>query len=130
MAEHYVHLGRNIKRLREMLGIKQEALAIEMGGDWNQKKISLLESKDVIDADLLALVAKGLKMPVEAIENFNDDAAVNIISSTFNTHDHAIGMNNNCQLTFNPVNKIIELFERMLKDKEEMIKKLEEMVRK
>lgn len=26
-----------------MLGTKQEALSIEMGGDWNQKKISLLE---------------------------------------------------------------------------------------
>ena len=37
-----VHEGHNIKRFREMLGIKQDALAFELGEDWNQKKISLL----------------------------------------------------------------------------------------
>jgi len=29
-----IHQGRNIKRFREMLGIKQEAFAIELGEDW------------------------------------------------------------------------------------------------
>jgi hypothetical protein len=33
-----IHQGRNVKRFREMLGIKQEALAYELGDDWNQKK--------------------------------------------------------------------------------------------
>jgi DNA-binding XRE family transcriptional regulator len=33
-----IHQGRNIKRFREMLGIKQEALAHELGEDWSQKK--------------------------------------------------------------------------------------------
>lgn len=28
-----IHQGRNIKRFREMLGIKQEALAFELGDD-------------------------------------------------------------------------------------------------
>lgn len=31
-----VHEGKNVKRIREMLGIKQEALAFELGDDWNQ----------------------------------------------------------------------------------------------
>ena len=31
-----------------MLGIKQGALAHELGEDWNQKKISLLEQKEEI----------------------------------------------------------------------------------
>lgn len=43
--EKQIHEGRNVKRIREMLGIKQDALAIELGDDWNQKKISLLEGK-------------------------------------------------------------------------------------
>lgn len=42
-----VHQGRNVKRFREMMGIKQEALAAQLGGDWSQKKISLLESKRI-----------------------------------------------------------------------------------
>ncbi len=41
-----IHQGKNVKRFREMLGIKQETLASELGNDWNQKKISLLEQKE------------------------------------------------------------------------------------
>jgi len=37
--EQKIHQGRNVKRFREMLGIKQEALAFDLGNDWNQKKI-------------------------------------------------------------------------------------------
>ena len=43
--EKTIHQGRNVKRFREMLGIKQEALAFELGDDWNQKKISLRNRK-------------------------------------------------------------------------------------
>lgn len=56
--EKIIHQGRNIKRFREMLGIKQEALANELGDDWNQRKISLLEQKDVVEDELLVQVAK------------------------------------------------------------------------
>ena len=35
---HKIHQGRNIKRFREMLGIKQDALAYELGDDWNQQR--------------------------------------------------------------------------------------------
>jgi len=36
--EQKIHQGRNIKRFREMLGIKQEALAFDLGEEWNQEK--------------------------------------------------------------------------------------------
>ena len=39
-----------------MLGIKQEALALELGDDWNQRKISLLEQKETIEPELLEQV--------------------------------------------------------------------------
>ena len=35
-----IHHGRNIKRFREMFGLEQEALALELGDDWSQKKVS------------------------------------------------------------------------------------------
>ena len=44
-----IHQGRNIKRFREMLGLKQEGLAYELGEDWSQKKVSLLEQKEVVE---------------------------------------------------------------------------------
>ena len=33
-----IHEGRNLKRFREMLAIKQDHLAFELGEDWNQQK--------------------------------------------------------------------------------------------
>lgn len=32
-----IHEGRNVKRFREMMGLKQEALAEKLGDDWTQK---------------------------------------------------------------------------------------------
>ena len=78
-----IHQGRNVKRFREMLGIKQEALAIELGDDWNQKKISLLEQKETIDDALLQQLAHALKIPADAIENFDEEQAVNVTANTF-----------------------------------------------
>ncbi len=57
-----------VKRIREMPGIKQDALAIELGDDRNQKKISLLEGKETIEPQILNEVAKALKVPVQAIK--------------------------------------------------------------
>lgn len=58
MPNKKIHQGRNIKRFREILGIKQDALAYELGEDWNQKKISLLEQKESVEKDILEQVAK------------------------------------------------------------------------
>lgn len=123
-----IHEGRNIKRIREMLGIKQEALASELGEDWTQKKISLLEAKETIEPEILEQVSKVLKVSAEAIKNFNEEAATNYIN-TFN--DNSTGAFNNFHCTFNPIDKIVQLYddkialyERMLREKNELIEKL------
>lgn len=94
-----IHQGRNIKRFREMLGIKQEALAYELGEDWNQKKTSLLEQKEEIEASLLSQIAEVLKLPVEAFQNFEEEQAVNIISNTFHNGSISYQKNDNCTST-------------------------------
>lgn len=135
--EHKVHEGRNVKRFREMLGIKQEALAIELGDDWTQKKVSLLEAKETIEPAILERVAGILKLPVEAIQNFDEEQAVNIISNTFNTHDQSSGMNVNPNFNINPAEKWMEALEEikrlnieLLKVKDEQIKMLESLINK
>ncbi|PQA93236.1 transcriptional regulator [Chryseobacterium shigense] len=130
MQNKKIHQGRNIKRFREMLGIKQEALAFELGDDWNQKKISLLEQKEMVESDILAQVAKILKVPAEAIENFDEEQAVNIISNTFTSNDTSTLNAVNIQPTFNPLDKMVELYERMLQQQKEMIEKLERLLEK
>ncbi len=125
-TERKIHHGRNVKRFREMLGMKQEALASELGEDWNQKKVSLLEAKEEIEPELLEQVAKVLKVPSEAIKNFDEEKAVQIISNTFNDSSVLNGIN--YYPTFNAIDKVVELYERMLKDKTNMIEKLEQML--
>jgi transcriptional regulator with XRE-family HTH domain len=90
-----IHQGRNVKRFREMLGLKQEALADQLGGDWSQKKISMLENKEIIDAASLDELSAALKVPAEAIKNFTEETAVNIISNTFTEHAILNGINYN-----------------------------------
>ncbi len=128
--ERHIHQGRNIKRFREMLGIKQEALAQELGEDWTQKKVSLLEAKETIDAALLDQVAGILKVPAEAIRNFDEETAMVNIQNNYegsNPQAGSVGVNyNNC--TFNPLDKMVELYERMLKQQEVMIEKLERLL--
>jgi len=132
--EKTIHQGRNVKRFREMLGIKQEALALELGDEWNQRKISLLEQKDVIESELLEQIAKVLKVPAEAIKNFDEEAAISYIN-TFNDNSvsHVIG--NHGTYNFNPIDKWVEvveenkkLYERLLKEKDEKITLLEKVL--
>ncbi len=124
--EHKIHEGRNVKRFREMLGIKQEALAFELGEDWNQKKVSLLETKETIDIPLLQQISSVLNIPVDAFKNFDEEQAVNVISNTFG--DHGIGYQRNDNCSFNPIDKMVELYERMLQQQKEMIEKLEKLI--
>lgn len=129
-----IHHGHNIKRLREMLDLKQDAIAFEL--NITQQSFSEIEQKEVIDSKVLKKIADIMKVPVEAIKNMNDEVTINYIN-TFNdevTNNSGcpFSYNNNC--TFNPLDKIIELYnekielyERMLKDKESMIEKLTEI---
>ncbi len=130
-----IHHGRNIKRFREMMGIKQEALAFSLGPDWSQKKISLLEQKEEVEEELLRQVGEILRIPVEAFQNFDEEQAVNIISNTFNKE--AFIANSGGTFQFNPLEEIkklheekIALYERMLKEKDEMMARLEKLLAK
>jgi transcriptional regulator with XRE-family HTH domain len=132
--EQKIHQGRNVKRFREMLGIKQEALAYDLGEDWNQKKISMLEQKDVIEDNLLKQISNSLKIPVEAFQNFDEEQAINIISNNFN--DQSNGYNYYPTFNVNPIEKWIEALEEikrlnleLLKTKDEHIRVLEKLLK-
>ena len=130
---HKIHEGRNVKRFREMLGIKQDALAFDL--DMSQQAVSLLEQKETIDTTLLQQISAILKVPVEAIQNFDEEQAINIIANTF--EGEAVAYAEQYKCTFNPIDKIVELheekialYERMLKEKDEMMARLEKLIEK
>jgi len=124
MEQRQVHQGRATKRIREILGIKQEELAIGLG--ITQQAVSLLEAKEVIDPKVLEDVAKILNVPIDAIKNFSEDGTVNIIANTFSPQSTLNAINYNP--TFNPIDKVVELLERMLREKDELIKEKDEII--
>lgn len=117
-----------------MLGMKQDLLASIMGDDWNQIKVSRLEAKEEIEDEILDEVARALKIPVEAIKRFDEEAAISIVANTFTDFkDNAIGINTNYHPTFNPIDKVMELFERLLaseKEKTDLMKEILEKMKK
>jgi transcriptional regulator with XRE-family HTH domain len=121
------HIGRNISRIRELRGMKQEALAMAIGV--SQQTISNIEASEAIDEDKLQMIAKELGVTADAIKNFSEDAVLNIISNTFNTNDNGIAIlkTESYHPNFNPLDKVVELYERLVqaeKDKVEYLEKL------
>lgn len=127
---HSNHIGRKISRVRELRGMKQEALALEIGV--SQQTISEIERSEVVKDKTLEKVAKALGVSVEGIKNFNEDAVLNIISNTFTSNDTSTLNAINFQPNFNPIEKIVQLndekialLERLLqseRDKVEFLK--------
>lgn len=129
------HIGRKIARMREILGIKQEALAQELG--ISQQAVSRLEQSENLEDERLEEVAKVLGVPAKAIENFNEEAAVNFINafndSTINGAGSFFSQNYHCQ--FNPIDKLFEtleenrrLYTALLKEKDEKIALMERLL--
>jgi transcriptional regulator with XRE-family HTH domain len=119
------HIGRNISRIRELRGMKQEALAISIGV--SQQAVSNIEGSETVDEERLNTIAEALGVSVEAIKNFSDEVVLNNIQ---NNYEGAVindgpTVNHNC--SFNPLDKIVELYERLVqaeKDKVEYLEKL------
>ena len=125
------HHGHAIKRIRRTLGVKQEALASDLG--LSQAQISTYEHKKVIDDGMIEKFAKALNVAPALIKELEEDPVTVIIeNNTLEKGNIIAGDNNN----FNPdpVDRIIELsnektalYERMLeleKEKNALLEKL------
>ncbi len=124
------HIGRKITRIRELRGIKQEYIAMELGV--SQQTVSRMEASESVDADLLEKVAGILGVTTEAIKNFSEEAVFNYFN---NFHDSSSGdFRQHC--TFNPIDKLVELFEenknlyeRLLKSEQEKNELLKQQIK-
>ena len=111
-------------------GLNQDVLAEEIGV--SQATLSGYEKKETLEQEILDKIAVALNIPVEAITELDNAASINIVSSTL--YDKAGSIFNNP--TFNPIDKVIELYneknalyERMLKEKDSVIELLKEIVK-
>ncbi len=108
-----LHIGRKISKLRELRGIKQETLAAELG--ISQQAVSKIEQSAEVEEDALEKIAKVLGVTVEGLKHFTEDSVFNNIN---NFHDQSI------QNNFNPIEKVIELYERLLASEKEKVELL------
>ena len=122
--------GANIRWWREWRNVNQDVLAEEIGV--SQATLSGYEKKETLEQEILDKIAVALNIPVEAITELDNAASINIVSSTL--YDKAGSIFNNP--TFNPIDKVIELYneknalyERMLKEKDSVIELLKEIVK-
>jgi transcriptional regulator with XRE-family HTH domain len=120
-AEKPQHIGRKIERIRELRGMKQDTLAAALG--ITQQAVSKMEASENVDDERLQKVATVLGVTADAIRNFNEDAIFNNINNTF--HDNSALVN----YQFNPIDKIVELYERMLKAEREKNALLESILK-
>lgn len=127
------NIGRKISRIRELRGMKQEALAIELGV--SQQTVSNIEKSAAIEADLLAQVAEILGVTPEAIENFSEEAVFNIINNFNDNSSNNGAWSSNPTFNFNPIDKLLEaheenknLYERLLEAEKSKIEYLERLL--
>ena len=119
------HIGRNISRIRELRGMKQEALAIAIGV--SQQSVSNIEGSETIDEEKLKSISEVLGVSPEAIKNYSDETVLNNIQNNYEGSVINSGPTVNQNCTFNPLDKVVELYERLVqaeKDKVEYLEKL------
>ncbi|TRX51581.1 helix-turn-helix transcriptional regulator [Fulvivirga sp. M361] len=127
------HLGRNIRRVREILGVKQDTVAEKLGV--TQQTVSNIEGNEEVEDETIEKVADVLGVNPEAIKGFDEDSVVYNIQ-----HNHE-GSNNKgpngsyYQCTFNPIDKWVEameknekLYEALLKSEREKVAMLEKVL--
>ena len=116
--EKAVRVGPNIKFLRNLKGLKQETVAIELG--ISQAEYSLIENSEIIDDEIIFQIAKILNVTAEVIKEFNESQAFySIENKVDNTtiSDNAHGIHQ----VFSPIEKVVELYERLLASEKEKI---------
>ncbi|MBP2281741.1 transcriptional regulator with XRE-family HTH domain [Flavobacterium sp. CG_23.5] len=118
------HIGRNISRIRELRGMKQEALAVAMGV--SQQTVSNMEGSETIEDALLEKISTLLNVSPEGIRQFSEETVFNIINNTFTDSS---SNNNNYLCSINPLDKILELYERLLSAEKEKIIYLEKLLK-
>lgn len=119
------NLGYNIKKLRQLKGLKQEALAIELG--ISQSEMSEIESQEQIDEAIVIKIAHILNLTPEIIKEFNEQHAFYSINnkvenSPINDSGHGIHQ------VFSPIDKVVELYERLLASEKEKLELLKRQI--
>ncbi|MGJ1323842.1 helix-turn-helix domain-containing protein [Sphingobacterium faecium] len=124
--EKKVKVGRNISFIRNLKGIKQETVAIELG--ITQPEYSLIENSEEIEDSIIRQIAQILNVTPEIIKEFNENQAFYSIENKVDNsaiHENGHGIHQ----IFSPVDKVVELYERLLASEREKIEILKAQIK-
>lgn len=132
-----VHHGHNIRRTRIEKNMNQDILSEKVS--MSQPTVSRYESMRIIEDDILERFAKALNVPKDYLKTLEEDAPSIVFennSITNNGGDTQITqaayndevLNDNKVNNANSIDKITELYERLLKDKDDMIAELQQHI--
>ena len=114
-----VHHGHNIRRTRIEKNIKQDALAALV--NMTQPNVSKYEKMRVIEDEMLNRFARALNVPVEYLKTLEEDKDSSVPITGYKGQDATTN-------SFNPIDKITELYERLLEEKDEKYAALEKRI--
>ncbi|HCO68824.1 MAG TPA: transcriptional regulator [Dysgonomonas sp.] len=129
-----VHHGRNVRIARNWKNLTQEGLATML--DLYQTDISVLEQKETIDDAMLDRIARAMDVPKDFFTDFDMDTTMNSYHVSENEFNMTQAENSKGEIygqkiiekeeiNNNPGDKVIELYERIIKEKDDKIKDLE-----
>ena len=111
------HIGNKIRKIREIKGYSQEYMSSKLG--IAQNSYSKMERGETnVDEEKLSQIAIVLEVEKEMIKNFNEQAVFNSCNQSgyINTQN------------INPLEKLQEVYEKLLAEKDLRIKLLEGML--
>lgn len=114
-----MNVGQKIARLREIRGVKQTDLARRL--EISQQALSRMENNDFVDDKKLKKVAEALGVSTHAILNFQEDTILEEMDKKKSMPE--------AELQFNPIEKILELYEQLLATERKRIELLEGLLR-
>jgi len=107
-----MHVGKNIGKIRELLGIKQESLALTL--KISQQTVSKIEQTANLREQTVERIAKALNVSPNMVLHYNEQILIDFIKGTVK-QDRQIDSPGQLLL----LEKIIELYERLLKAERE-----------
>lgn len=122
------HIGRKIERIRKLRGFTQDQIAQELG--ISKQAVSKIEQSETLDDQRLKQIADLLGVTVDGLKTFNEE---NVFHYTTNFFEQASFTNSSVNTQTlnvnNPIEKIIELYENLLKVEREKIEILKKQAK-
>lgn len=104
-----MHIGKNIAKIRELLGIKQESLAFTL--KISQQTISKIEQTENLRENTVERIANALGVSTSMIYKYSDQLLIDFLKEAISETDL---LKEKTSVNLPVLEKIIELYERLI----------------